>query len=118
MRVEFDFDQRGPQTWDIEIETDAGHLKLSEGASKMAVNGEAAAVDDDPEYARLYRHFAALLDARKSDADLSPFRHVADAYLASGDHVWVLDNLSSGRPSNIPEDAEFSTFGAIVIPGI
>ena len=33
--------------------------------------------------------------------------HVADAYLASGDHVWVLDNLSSGRPSNIPEDAEF-----------
>ncbi|MAW99809.1 MAG: galactose 1-dehydrogenase [Sphingomonas sp.] len=81
VRVEFDFDQRGPQTWDIEIETDAGHLKLSEGASKMAVNGEAAAVDDDPEYARLYRHFAALLDARKSDADLSPFRHVADAYL-------------------------------------
>ena len=33
--------------------------------------------------------------------------HVADAYLASGDHVWVLDNLSSGRPSIIPEDAEF-----------
>ncbi|GGO95677.1 Gfo/Idh/MocA family protein [Stakelama pacifica] len=81
VRVEFDFDQRGPQTWDIVIETDAGHLKLSEGASKMAVDGEAVAVDDDPEYARLYRHFAKLLDARQSDADLSPFRHVADAYL-------------------------------------
>ena len=37
--------------------------------------------------------------------------HVADAYLASGDHVWVLDNLSSGRPSNIPEDAEFKPTG-------
>jgi UDP-glucose 4-epimerase len=33
--------------------------------------------------------------------------HVANAYLESGDDVWVLDNLSSGRPANIPEGAEF-----------
>ena len=33
--------------------------------------------------------------------------HVANAYLESGDEVWVLDNLSSGRRSNIPEGAEF-----------
>ena len=33
--------------------------------------------------------------------------HVADAYLESGDDVWVLDNLSSGRRANIPEGAEF-----------
>ena len=33
--------------------------------------------------------------------------HVADAYLDSGDDVWVLDNLSSGRRTNIPEGAEF-----------
>jgi UDP-glucose 4-epimerase len=33
--------------------------------------------------------------------------HVADAYLARGHHVTVLDNLSSGKRHNIPADAEF-----------
>lgn len=33
--------------------------------------------------------------------------HVADAYLAAGHDVWVLDNLSSGRRGNVPEGAEF-----------
>ena len=33
--------------------------------------------------------------------------HVANAYLESGDDVWVQDNLSSGQRANIPEGAEF-----------
>jgi len=33
--------------------------------------------------------------------------HVADAYLAQGDRVWVVDNLSSGRRENVPADATF-----------
>jgi UDP-glucose 4-epimerase len=33
--------------------------------------------------------------------------HVADAYVARGDRVWVLDDLSSGRESNVPKGAEF-----------
>lgn len=33
--------------------------------------------------------------------------HVADAYLARGDQVWVLDNLSSGRRDNVPPGATF-----------
>lgn len=33
--------------------------------------------------------------------------HVADAYLAAGDTVWVVDNLSTGRRENIPKRAEF-----------
>ena len=33
--------------------------------------------------------------------------HVAEAYLAKGDRVWILDNLSTGRESNIPQAAEF-----------
>jgi UDP-glucose 4-epimerase len=32
--------------------------------------------------------------------------HVADAFLARGDRVWVLDNLSRGKRSNVPEGAE------------
>lgn len=33
--------------------------------------------------------------------------HVADAYLARGDRVWIVDDLSSGRRANLPADAEF-----------
>jgi len=33
--------------------------------------------------------------------------HVADAYLARGDRVWVVDNLSSGKRENVPPDATF-----------
>ena len=33
--------------------------------------------------------------------------HVADAYLARGHEVWVVDNLSSGKPENVPPDAHF-----------
>jgi UDP-glucose 4-epimerase len=33
--------------------------------------------------------------------------HVADAYIARGERVWVVDDLSSGRRENVPADAEF-----------
>lgn len=33
--------------------------------------------------------------------------HVADAYLEQGDRVWILDDLSSGRMSNVPPAATF-----------
>ncbi len=81
VRVEFDFDQTGPQTWDIDVETDGGSLKLSMGASRMAVDGQAVDVGDEAEYARLYRRFAECLARRESDVDLSPFVHVNDAFL-------------------------------------
>ena len=68
-------------TWDVDIETDQGLLKLSLGASRMALDGMPVDLPDDPEYARLYRRFAELLASRRSDADLEPFRLVADAYL-------------------------------------
>ena len=79
--VEFDWDQRGPQSWDISVETDAGTLQLSHGASQMAVDGVKVEVGDEAEYARLYRRFAELVATRRSDVDLSPFRLVADAFL-------------------------------------
>ena len=79
--VEFDFDQKGPQSWDIDIDTDGGRLSLSMGASRMAINGETVDVGDEPVYHRLYRRFAELLATRQSDVDLTPFHHVADAFL-------------------------------------
>jgi len=33
--------------------------------------------------------------------------HVAEAYLARGDRVWIVDDLSTGRLENVPEGAEF-----------
>ncbi len=33
--------------------------------------------------------------------------HVAEAFLGRGDQVWIVDDLSSGRRSNIPAGAEF-----------
>lgn len=81
VRVAFDFDQRGPQTWTIDIETDRGLLTLADGASRMAVDRAAVDVGDEGEYPRLYRHFAQLITEGRSDIDLTPFRLVADAFL-------------------------------------
>ncbi len=33
--------------------------------------------------------------------------HVAEAYLAAGNDVWVVDDLSSGKRANVPEGATF-----------
>ena len=33
--------------------------------------------------------------------------HVADAHLARGDSVWIVDDLSSGKRENVPAGAEF-----------
>ncbi|MDH3223631.1 MAG: NAD-dependent epimerase/dehydratase family protein, partial [Gemmatimonadota bacterium] len=33
--------------------------------------------------------------------------HVAEAYLARGHRVFIVDDLSSGRMENVPEEAEF-----------
>jgi len=33
--------------------------------------------------------------------------HVAEAYLARGDRVWVVDNLSTGKRENVPAQATF-----------
>ena len=69
-----------PYRW-LDIETDAGALKLSLGASKMALDGKPVDVGTVPEYTLLYRRFADCLKARRSDADFTPFALVADAFL-------------------------------------
>ncbi len=43
--------------------------------------------------------------------------HVADAYLARGHEVWVVDDLSSGRRENVPEGARFHEM-SVEDPGI
>ncbi len=80
----FDWRQEGDQTWTIEAVTDAGTLTLTDGGAQMSVDGvRAVAPDDAPlggEYPRLYSKMARLVQAGGIDMDLSPMRHVADAF--------------------------------------
>ena len=81
--ADFDFLQTGPQTWDIEVDTDAGMLKLSMGGAILQLPGAAPAVEADREYPRLYQRFGDLLASGESDVDLRPLQLVADAFMVA-----------------------------------
>ena len=77
-----DWLQTGPQTWDIRVETDAGVLLLGSGGSRMEVDGALVREGKEAEYPGLYRRFAQLIREGRSDVDISPLRHVADAFMS------------------------------------
>jgi predicted dehydrogenase len=81
--AEFDFRQKGEQSWDIELSTTTGKLKLARGGADLSIDGKSVAADESMagEYPRLYRRFADLCDAGKSEVDWRPFQLVADAFL-------------------------------------
>ena len=81
--AEFDFRQKGEQSWDIELTTTSGTLKLSRGGAGLAIDGKAVTADASlaGEYPRLYQRFASLCEAGKSEVDWRPFQLVADAFL-------------------------------------
>ncbi len=80
MTAEFDWRQEGPQTWDIDIETTQGPLRLTDGGAKLYLDGALATEGPNREYAGLYRRMAALVESGSSDVDLSPMIHVSDAF--------------------------------------
>ena len=79
--MELDWLQTGPQSWDIEAETDAGHMVLSSGGAKLAIDGRVLSEAKEREYPALYERFAELVRAGASDVDLAPLQHVADAFM-------------------------------------
>lgn len=80
--ADFDFRQEGPQTWDIELDTDKGRLALRMGGNRLEIDGIAAGGEDDimGEYPALYARMAELVRDRVSDVDLAPMVLVADAF--------------------------------------
>ena len=81
IKVEFDFRQIPPQSWDIRIETDRGPLVMSGGGAKMS-DGDKVVVDaTKEEYPALYRRFVELTPKGECDVDLAPLQIVADAFL-------------------------------------
>lgn len=83
-QIEFDIRQEGHQTWEIEVDTDAGTLALREGGAVMQLPGAAAQQAEPREYPSLYAHFADLVASGKPDVDARPLRLVADAFLVAG----------------------------------
>lgn len=81
IEARFSFDQRGPQTWTMTVETDRGTAELRDGGARLLIDGAQHAVPEGTEYGRLYDGFADLVERCKVDADLAPFRLVADAFL-------------------------------------
>ncbi|MFG6456978.1 Gfo/Idh/MocA family protein [Roseateles sp. BYS96W] len=83
VNAEFDFRQKGEQTWDIELVTTSGRLRLSHGGGTLAIDGQPVQADEAlaGEYPRLYARFAELCAAGQSEVDWRPFQLVADAFL-------------------------------------
>ncbi|MEH0290810.1 Gfo/Idh/MocA family oxidoreductase [Agrobacterium sp. CCNWLW71] len=88
VHAEFDWRQTGKQSWDIVAETAAGRMVLSEGGAKLSINGEEKLAQPEREYPALYERFSEIIKAGRSDVDLAPLTHVADAFLL-GRHKFV-----------------------------
>ena len=81
LTAEVDWRQTGPQSWNIDIETESGlKLALREGGSKLFVDGKETVAAPMEEYERIYEHFAELLDKGESDMHYAPLQLVADAF--------------------------------------
>ncbi|NIK08255.1 D-galactose 1-dehydrogenase [Xanthomonas arboricola] len=79
--AELDFLQTGHQRWDIEVDTTDGLLMLSEGGARLSIDGQPQPVEAAGEYDGLYRRFVQLVRAGESEVDVTPFVHVADAFM-------------------------------------
>lgn len=90
--ADFDWRQTGPQTWDIEVETSGGDLALRMGGNRLEIDGVERAGENSimGEYPALYARMAMLVGQGRSDVDLAPMVHVADA-LTLGRRVQVAD---------------------------
>lgn len=86
-----DFRHTGAQTWDIDLTTDEGSIKLSAGGGELTVG--ANPVPPDPgaltsEYQDIYLQFAQLIHQERSEVDARPLQLVADILLIAR-HVAV-----------------------------
>lgn len=81
--ADFDWRQEGPQTWDMDIRTDVGNMMLRMGGNLLEIDGKSLESDASltAEYPALYARMAELVRAGRSDVDLSPMVHVADALM-------------------------------------
>jgi D-galactose 1-dehydrogenase len=79
--ADFDWRQTGPQTWDITLDTDKGPMALRMGGNVLELGGQPVAGENTimGEYPALYARMTDLIRKGRSDVDLAPMTHVADA---------------------------------------
>jgi predicted dehydrogenase len=88
--AELDFRHTGTQTWDIDVDTDAGAMKLSAGGGVFTVGGQPGAADVgelESEYGSIYRRFAELIEGDASEVHATPLQLVADIFLVAEQHT-------------------------------
>jgi D-galactose 1-dehydrogenase len=86
-RASFDWRPGGPERWTIDLDTEDGPLAIEAGGRRL-VQGERLLLEEPKaEYEAIYRRFAALARGGESDLDLTPFVHVADAFLLGRRHI-------------------------------
>ncbi len=83
----FDWRATGDPVWDIEVQTDAEPLHLSQGGARLHIGGRESELGAESEYPHLYQHFAQLIADRRIDADVVPLRLVADCFLRCATEV-------------------------------
>jgi D-galactose 1-dehydrogenase len=82
LTADFDWREKGDEKWHMMIElADGRSARLFKGGAALSVDGQNAVEAPSEEYQRIYRRFAELLEARKSDVNPAPLRIVADAML-------------------------------------
>ena len=81
-----DFRETGPQRWNIDLETDAGAMKLSAGGGLLTLGDQPVPPDAgslDAEYEGIYRRFGELVPRGESDVDARPLQLVSDIFLVA-----------------------------------
>ena len=82
VRADFNFLQQNRQTWSIFVEAQDGErMALYMGGTRMEIGDSVVMQEKEAEYPALYAHFLELVRNGKSDADFSPLRIVADAFM-------------------------------------
>jgi D-galactose 1-dehydrogenase len=80
----FDWRREKGEEWTIRICTaDGDELLLEDGGSRLSIDGQDQSPDSSDEYPDIYRRFVDLIDHRRSDVDVRPFRLVADCMLVA-----------------------------------
>ena len=84
LHASLDFRRTEGEAWTIEIRTTEGSsIKLTEGGSRLFIDGQERPVSGAGEYPDIYREFVDLIDERRSFVDIRPLRLVADCLLAA-----------------------------------
>jgi predicted dehydrogenase len=87
LHASLDFRRTEGEAWTIDFRTSDGKsVKLTEGGSRLFIDGEGRAVSGPGEYPDIYREFVDLIDQRRSLVDVRPLRLVADCLLTARRH--------------------------------